>query len=360
MTRSTIGLVLLLIAALDLAACSSEPPASPKPAEKALASVGGREGSLGTVYVTNELGGDLSVVDVATEKVIATIPLGKRPRGLRASADGALLYVALTGSPFAPPGVDESTLPPPDKLADGIGVVDVKARKLLKVIPGGSDPEQVEVSADGTRLFVANEDVALASVLDVKSDKVVATVKVGRDPEGVNIRPDGTEVYVTSETDNAVYVIDALKPRLLKKILVGPRPRSTTFLPDSSRAYVPAEEGALIVVLDTKTRAEITRIPLAGEMQRPMGGVMSPDGKFLYMTTGRGKTVVIIDTATNQVIGSVEVGERPWGIAISRDGSRLFTANGPGGDLSIVDTATRRVTARIKVGDRPWGVVFLP
>ena len=33
-----------------------------------------------------------------------------------------LLYVALSGSPIAPPGVDEDTLPPADKTADGIGV----------------------------------------------------------------------------------------------------------------------------------------------------------------------------------------------------------------------------------------------
>jgi hypothetical protein len=42
--------------------------------------------------------------------------------------------VALSGSPIAPPGVDESTLPPPDKRADGIGVVSVADRKLLRIV----------------------------------------------------------------------------------------------------------------------------------------------------------------------------------------------------------------------------------
>src|SRR6476646_6993324 len=76
------------------------------------------------VYVTNETSGDLTVIDGATLETVATIALGKRPRGLRLSPDSRLLYVALSGSPLAPPGVDESTLPPPDKTADGIGVVD--------------------------------------------------------------------------------------------------------------------------------------------------------------------------------------------------------------------------------------------
>jgi YVTN family beta-propeller protein len=124
------------------------------------------EGSAGQLFVTNERSGDLSVIDLATERVVATVPLGKRPRGIKLSPDRSRLYVALSGSPIAGPGVDESTLPPADKQADGIGIVDVKTRTLLKVLPGGSDPEQVDVSADGRWLFVANEDVAQASVVD--------------------------------------------------------------------------------------------------------------------------------------------------------------------------------------------------
>src|SRR5438552_1696406 len=67
------------------------------------------------VYVTNESSGDLSIIDGSTLEVIATVPLGKRPRGIHVSPDGRTIYVALSGSPQAPPGVDENTLPPPDK-----------------------------------------------------------------------------------------------------------------------------------------------------------------------------------------------------------------------------------------------------
>src|SRR5262245_19757006 len=82
------------------------------------------------VYVTNERSGDLSIIDGGSLEVVATVPLGKRPRGIHASPDRRTIYVALSGSPFAPPGVDESKLPPPDKSADAIGVFDVQANKL--------------------------------------------------------------------------------------------------------------------------------------------------------------------------------------------------------------------------------------
>src|SRR5580704_4167847 len=93
------------------------------------------------IYVTNENSGDLSVIDASTLEVVATVPLGKRPRGIHASPDGKTIYVALSGSPIAGPGVDESQLPPADKTADGIGVLDVEQNKVLRLIQSGSDPE---------------------------------------------------------------------------------------------------------------------------------------------------------------------------------------------------------------------------
>src|SRR6266849_9103251 len=64
------------------------------------------------IYVTNERSGDLTVIDSSTLQVTATVPLGKRPRGIHASPDHHFLYVTLSGSPLAGPGVDESRLPP--------------------------------------------------------------------------------------------------------------------------------------------------------------------------------------------------------------------------------------------------------
>src|SRR5262244_2080614 len=102
------------------------------------------------IYVTNERSGDLTVIDAATHDVIATVPLGKRPRGIHASPDRQTIYVALSGSPIAGPGVDESKLPPPDKSADGIGVFDVAQQKVVRIIKAGSDPENFDISKDGS------------------------------------------------------------------------------------------------------------------------------------------------------------------------------------------------------------------
>ena len=118
------------------------------------------------IYVTNERSGDLSVIDSTTHEVVSTVALGKRPRGIHASPDGKFIYVALSGSPIAGPGVDESTLPPADKDADGIGVFDVAQGKVVKMLKSGSDPEEFAVTRDGKFLYVSNEDAAGVSVLE--------------------------------------------------------------------------------------------------------------------------------------------------------------------------------------------------
>lgn len=77
--------------------------------------------------VTNERSGDVSVIDTGSDRVVETIPVGKRPRGIRLDSEGRVIYIALSGSPISPPGVDTSTLPPADKSADGIGVIEVES-----------------------------------------------------------------------------------------------------------------------------------------------------------------------------------------------------------------------------------------
>src|SRR3990170_3823364 len=103
---------LLTLALVGLtAACSS--PAPPPAGEPAVPAAAATPPAAGRVFVTNEGSGDITVVDVATRAVVATIPVGKRPRGIRLSPDRTVLYVALSGSPIAPPAVAESPLSAP-------------------------------------------------------------------------------------------------------------------------------------------------------------------------------------------------------------------------------------------------------
>src|SRR6476660_4894478 len=247
------------------------------------------------LYVTNERAGTLTMIDVDRQEAFGTITLGKRPRGIVANKEKTRVYVALSGSPIAGPGVDESTLPPPDKGADGIGEVDLGEHKLLRVLRAGSDPEGIALSADGKEAFIANEDTGQVSIVQIADGSVSESFKVGDEPEGISVTPDGKQAWATSEDAGAVYVIDLASHQVVKSIEVGARPRSISFLPDGSRAYIPAENEGTLTVIDTASMTALKKVSL-GEGMRPMGQAMAPDGKLLYVSTGRSKMVLVFDT----------------------------------------------------------------
>ena len=351
-----------LAVGIVLASGCSKPPADAGKAvvgarvESALQKPGGYR-----IYVTNESSGDMSIIDSVSMEVIDTVPLGKRPRGIHASPDRSAIYVALSGTPPAPPGVDESTLPPPDKSADGIGIFDVTLGKVVRVIQGGSDPENFDISADGKILYVSNEDAAGVSFIDIISGKLKQSVRVGEEPEGVQLSPDGSFLYVTSEADSAVGVVDPKTGKLIKLFKTGRRPRTIAFMPDGKHAYINAENDASVVLVDSVKHEKIKAISLGKPgVIKPMGVLLSKDAAKLYVTTGRGGKLAVVDTASNTVLDSFDVGQRPWGLALSPDGTTLFSANGPSNDISVVDLATQTVTKKIKCGGSPWGVITLP
>ncbi len=313
------------------------------------------------IYVSNEGSHDMTIIDSVSLQVIQTVPIGKRPRGIHASPDRNTIYVAVSGTPPAPPGVDESTLPPPDKSADGIAVFDVNINKVVRVIEGGSDPENFDISADGKIIYVSNEDAAGVSFVEIQSGKLTKSVKVGDEPEGVRLSPDGSFIYVTSEAEGSVGVVDTKSATRTKLFKTGRRPRSIAFMPDGKHAYVNAENDGTVVFVDS-VKHEVVKAISLGEpgVIKPMGLLLSPDAAKLYVTSGRGHKLFVLDTATNAVSSSVEVGQRPWGLAMSPDGKTLFTANGPSDDISVVDLATMKVTGSIKCGKSPWGVITLP
>jgi YVTN family beta-propeller protein len=325
------------------------------------------------IFVSNEKSGSVTVINGADFKAVATIPVGKRPRGIHASPDGRTVYVAVSGTPIEPPPKldangnpifekghdDDDDNAKADKTADGIVVVDVAQQKSLHKLSAGSDPEQFCVSRDGKRLFISNEDVGTATVLDTETGKIATFVPVGREPEGAGLSPDGKVFYITCETAGDVFAIDAETYKIISHLHVHPRPRSVDFLPDGSRAFVPSESVGELNVLDTAGQKLLQTIALP-KGSRPMTVKVAPDGKKVYVSTGRAGTVCVVDANTFEVLNTIKVGARPWGIAISPDGKYLFSANGPSDDVSVVDLATEKEIARVPSPGGPWGVVVVP
>jgi PQQ-dependent catabolism-associated beta-propeller protein len=316
----------------------------------------------GRAYVSNEDGESISVLDTQKADVIATIPVGKRPRGLKLNHDGSLLYVAVSGLPKCPPSVpdEECAKLKRDVQADGIAIIDTATLKLTRVLKSGSDPEQFDMSRDGKRLFISNEDSAQASVLDTATGAIVGVIPIGHEPEGVRVAPNGKWVLVTSETDSSVSIIDTTSLKVLKAVSVGIRPRDLAFTPDSKTAYVSGEGDASLYRVAVPAGEPATRVLQLRKDARPMGVVLDLLHKRIYVSTGRGGTVAVVAGDGAKLVQEIQVGARPWGMALSRDGKRLYTANGSSNDVTIVDTQSLSVIRKVPVGKGPWGIVLSP
>lgn len=326
------------------------------------------------VYVSNERSGDVTVINGSDNQVQSTIAVGKRPRGIHASPDGKVIYVALSGTPIAaPPQLDAKGNPvfekakddddedsvKADKSADAVGVLDVAQNKLTRRIAAGSDPEEFSLSSDGTKLYVSNEDVKTASVIDIASGKVEHIVSVGQEPEGVVTAPDGKRFYVTCEAGGDIYAIDTANYSVVGHFKVNVRPRSMAFLPGNQIGFIPSESTGELNVIDT-VNFKVLKIINLPPGSRPMSVKISPDGRTLYVSNGRGGTVSVLDSHSYELRSNVKVGVRPWGIALSPDGKFLYTANGPSNDVSVVDIASNKEIGRVKAGAGPWAVAVVP
>ena len=325
------------------------------------------------VFVSNERSGDVTVINGSDFKVVDTIPVGKRPRGIQTSPDGKTVYVALSGTPIAaPPQLDAHGNPifrkssdddddnsNADKSADGIGMVDVAQKKLTGKIAAGSDPEEFSLSKDGSRLYVSNEDVKTASVINIATGKVEHIILVGQEPEGVATTPDGKQFYVTCEAGGDIFVVDAASYKTIVQFKVNVRPRSVDFLPGTAIGFIPSESFGQLNVIDT-AKFKILKIITLPEGSRPERVRVAPNGRKVYVSNGRAGTVSVLDSHTYELLNTIKVGTRPWGIAISPDGKYLYAANGPSNDVSVVDLAADKEVARVKAGGSPWGLVVVP
>jgi PQQ-dependent catabolism-associated beta-propeller protein len=308
-----------------------------------LALLGADRASAETIYVSNELDDTVAVVDAGKLEVVASIPVGRRPRGMGLAKDGQHLFVAV--------GDDNR-----------IDVIDLKSRKVSGHLPSGDDPELFAVHPDGRRLYVANENDNYVSVVDLLDERITAEIAVGIEPEGVAVSPDGATVVNTSETTSMAHFIDVDSGKLADSILVDTRPRFAQFTPDGKQVWVSSELGGTVNIIDSKTHEilDIVRFDVPGlspDLVQPVGIKLSSDGKRAFVALGPANRVAELDQRNRDFVRYYLVGQRVWHMAFSTDQTRLYTANGNSGDISVIDLGRNRVIKSVPVGRAPWDVV---
>jgi YVTN family beta-propeller protein len=213
------------------------------------------------VYVTNfgtdnpalgEVGNTISVIKTASNKVIATITVGKFPAGVAFTPDGSRAYVTNRGD-------------------NTVSVIDTKTRTELTTVPVQYKPANVAITPDGRHAYVTNfgDPIPIpgttVSVIDTTTNAVVATIPgVGPGPLGVAVTPDGAHVYVVNVLFDNVSVIETATNTVVATVAVGPRPRAVAITPDGAHAYVTNFFNNTVSVIEIATNTVVDTVPVAG------------------------------------------------------------------------------------------------
>jgi YVTN family beta-propeller protein len=285
-------------------------------------------------YTPNFISSNVSVVDIATNSVVATIPVGMQTSSTAVSADGTRVYVANnTGS---------------------ISVIDGTTQSVIQTIPlPGASPISLGITPNGQRVYVANSG-GTVSVIDTASLTLTQTITVSGAPYGAVVNPAGTRVYVSSNVSvNNVAVIDTATNTVVATIPGGGNNGTGIAIsPDGARVYTANAGSASITVMNTATNTAVTTVPVAFQ---PTGIAVTPDGTRVYVAN-YGGSVSVIDAASNVVLTTIATGGQPWGICATADGTHMYFTSEGEDTLRSIDTATNTVVATIPVGAAPNGV----
>jgi YVTN family beta-propeller protein len=264
--------------------------------------------------------------------------------------------------------------------ADTVSVLDAASFKILANVRVGGKPHNVQVSPDGTRVWVTNNGEPVAAdapahqgmgkdehqamgagavwVIDAATDVVVAKVAVGLHPAHVVLTPDGRFAYVTNGGDNTTSVIDAATQRLVSTIAVGKFPHGIRVSPDGKQAYVANLKGDTVSVVDTASQKEMTQIPV-GKGPAQVG--FTPDGRLAFVSLSGENAVAVIDPVTRKVLHRIAVGSVPIQLFATPDSATLLVANQgtrkkPGKTLSMIDLRSFKVIKTVDTGSGAHGV----
>ncbi|HEX8286735.1 MAG TPA: hypothetical protein VF556_01995 [Pyrinomonadaceae bacterium] len=110
-------------------------------------------------------GGDLGVIDTATDKVIARIKATEAETGrIRLTSDGKKAVVAL---------------------AKKLAVYDAKTHRLIGETELASSPKVLTLSNDNARAFLTNPDDNSVSVVNIIAGKQLTAFQTGKKPDGI-------------------------------------------------------------------------------------------------------------------------------------------------------------------------------
>ena len=189
----------------------------------------------GLLYVTTELDQSVTIIDPKTLKIVSSIPTGQPESHMLAlSHDGRRGYTANVG-----PGT--------------VSVLDMNARKTLKIIPISPNTQRISISPDDRWVFTADQTKPRMAVIDTTTNDVKTWIAMDGVGYGSAVTPDGRWLLVAIADMNKVAVIDLKAMKVAQNVDVAAYPQAIVVSPDGKSAYVSCMHAEKVAVIDVAT-----------------------------------------------------------------------------------------------------------
>lgn len=261
-------------------------------------------------------GNTLSVYDVQKGEFHKTIDLGEhtRPHGMQWVAGTNNLLVTTEGT-------------------KSLIVVDIKEGAVVQVMDTKEEvSHMVAATNDFSRAFVPSIRTGNVAVFDLETGELIDHVYSGAGAEGIDVSPDGTEVWVTNRADNTITIFDTQTLEVLVQLPCEDFPIRAKFTPDGSRFLVSNARSGTVAVFDAINKLHMGDIkltppvPADTDAERYFAefegtsipiGLVIPDNRFAYVANTRSDVVSVIDIEKLEITGHFDAGNEPDGINFS-------------------------------------------
>jgi YVTN family beta-propeller protein len=292
-------------------------------------------------YVANSNGSSISVLNLSSNSVAATIPTVGTPSSVAASARSGRVYVR-----------GNSTLQAIDALRNA------PMSATFSIYPGAHG---LALSPSADRLYVAKSNVTANDPSELCVVRTRDDVDLGcalspaTEPFGIAVSPDGSRIYVTQQNTllavaGTVSIFQAEPLQYLGSVAVGTTPTDIVVHPNGQLAYVVNADSANVSVIDLAGQSVVATITVG---QGPRALALSTNGQVLYVANALSDTITVINTATNIATTSIAGVSNPTGLWTNAAGTTLYATSGATSSVKIIDTATRSVTSSVAVGNAP-------
>jgi YVTN family beta-propeller protein len=302
------------------------------------------------LYVTNSEGDDVTVIDVATNKRIGRIEVGKHPHGIAAPAAQDFILVTVEGtSPGQLVWIDPAT----DKVTHRMDV--------------GPAPNQLAVTPDGKIAYVPVNN-GYYEVVDVGKRKIIGRIFTGGRPHNTLCSRDGKRMYLAPMgSPKRVTVADTGTHKKIAEIRFSHSVRPIALSRDEKRLFANVDGLVGIEVADLTAGKVVHRVPAelsAAQKKvasRSHGLGVRPDGKEAWECDVRHHDVHVYDLTSDRPkqIATIPIGDRIYWLTFAPDGKTCYVSVRGRDEVAVVETASKKVTARVKVGKVPKRLIVV-